>query len=67
MFVGHSAPDRMVTVADVWREPPVDEEIVMHDWNVPPQPVPRKSAERERRPYDWFETVDAWVDENRPE
>ncbi|GAA1461628.1 1-acyl-sn-glycerol-3-phosphate acyltransferase [Nocardiopsis exhalans] len=67
VFVGHTGLDRMVTVADVWRELPMDKEIVMHGWHVPAERVPQGRAERERWLYDWFETIDAWVDENRPE
>jgi hypothetical protein len=41
VFVGHTGLDRMVTVADLWRELPMGKEIVMQGWHVPAERVPR--------------------------
>lgn len=66
VFVGHTGLDRMVTVGDVWRELPMDKQIVMHGWHVPAERIPREYREREQWLYDWFETIDDWIEENRP-
>ncbi len=35
VLVGHTGLDHMLTVADVWRELPMDKEIIMRWWRVP--------------------------------
>ncbi|MBE3001551.1 1-acyl-sn-glycerol-3-phosphate acyltransferase [Nocardiopsis sp. HNM0947] len=66
VFVGHTGLDRMVTVADIWRELPMDKQIVMHGWHVRAEDVPTTDQARRRWLYDWFATIDDWIDENRP-
>jgi 1-acyl-sn-glycerol-3-phosphate acyltransferase len=66
IFVAHTGLDRMVTVADVWRELPMDKRLVMRFWSVPPEEVPTGEEERVAWLYDWWERIDAWIEENRP-
>ncbi|GLY03529.1 MULTISPECIES: 1-acyl-sn-glycerol-3-phosphate acyltransferase [Actinoplanes] len=66
IFVAHTGLDRMVTVADVWRELPMDKKLVMRFWSVPPEEVPAGEQERIDWLYAWWAEIDAWIDENRP-
>jgi 1-acyl-sn-glycerol-3-phosphate acyltransferase len=67
IFVAHTGLDRMVTVRDMWRELPMDKQLVMRFWSVPPEEVPTDEEERVAWLYDWWARIDAWIDENRPQ
>jgi len=66
VFVAHTGLDRMLTVADVWRELPMDKRIVMRFWSVPPEEVPAGREERVEWLYDWWARIDEWIEANRP-
>jgi 1-acyl-sn-glycerol-3-phosphate acyltransferase len=66
IFVAHTGLDRMITVADVWRELPMDKQLVMRFWSVPPEEVPVGEEARIVWLYDWWARIDAWIEENRP-
>jgi 1-acyl-sn-glycerol-3-phosphate acyltransferase len=66
IFVAHTGLDRMITVADVWRELPMDKRLVMRFWSVPPEEVPVGEEARTVWLYDWWARIDAWIEENRP-
>ena len=65
IFVAHTGLDRMLTVADVWRELPMDKRIVMRFWSVPPEDVPTGRQERIDWLFDWWAQIDAWIAANR--
>lgn len=65
IFVAHTGLDRMLTVADVWRELPMDKRIVMRFWSVPPEEVPRDRQERIEWLFDWWARIDKWVEAQR--
>ncbi|MFC7549545.1 1-acyl-sn-glycerol-3-phosphate acyltransferase [Plantactinospora sp. GCM10030261] len=65
IFVAHTGLDRMLTVADVWRELPMDKRIVMRFWSVPPEEIPAGRQERIDWLFDWWTRIDEWVDANR--
>ena len=65
IFVAHTGLDRMLTVADVWRELPMDKRIVMRFWSVPPEQVPLGHQERIDWLFDWWARIDQWVDTHR--
>jgi 1-acyl-sn-glycerol-3-phosphate acyltransferase len=65
IFVAHTGLDRMLTVADVWRELPMDKKIVMRFWSVPPEEIPAGRQERIDWLYDWWKRIDEWVDLHR--
>ncbi|MFC6014733.1 1-acyl-sn-glycerol-3-phosphate acyltransferase [Plantactinospora solaniradicis] len=65
IFVAHTGLDRMLTVADVWRELPMDKRIVMRFWSVPPEEVPAGRQERIDWLFDWWARIDEWVDAHR--
>jgi 1-acyl-sn-glycerol-3-phosphate acyltransferase len=66
IFVAHTGLDRMVTIGDVWRELPMDKQLIMRFWSVPPEEVPDGEEERVAWLYDWWARIDAWIEENRP-
>jgi len=66
IFVAHTGLDRMITVADVWRELPMDKRLIMRFWSVPPEDIPRGDQARTAWLYDWWSRIDAWIEENRP-
>ncbi|QOC90520.1 1-acyl-sn-glycerol-3-phosphate acyltransferase [Micromonospora craniellae] len=65
IFVAHTGLDRMLTVADVWRELPMDKRLVMRFWSVPPEEIPTGRQERIDWLYDWWRRIDGWVAANR--
>jgi 1-acyl-sn-glycerol-3-phosphate acyltransferase len=66
IFVAHTGLDRMLTVGDVWRELPMDKQLIMRFWSVPPEEVPAGDEERVAWLYDWWARIDSWIEENRP-
>ena len=66
IFVAHTGLDDLVTVGDVWRALPMEQVILAKWWRVPAAEVPRDRDEVVRWLYDWWERIDAWIDENRP-
>jgi 1-acyl-sn-glycerol-3-phosphate acyltransferase len=64
IFVAHTGLERMLSVADVWRELPMDKKIVMRWWLVPPDEVPAGRDERIDWLYDWWARIDRWIDKN---
>jgi 1-acyl-sn-glycerol-3-phosphate acyltransferase len=65
IFVGHTGLDRMATVGDVWRELPMDKQLTMRFWSVPPEDVPAGRDARVEWLYDWWSRIDRWIEENR--
>ena len=67
VVVAHTGLERLSTVADVWRELPVDKRIVLKGWTAAPEDIPASREAREAWLYDWWERVDAWIDTHQPE
>jgi 1-acyl-sn-glycerol-3-phosphate acyltransferase len=65
-FVGHTGVDHLRTVADVWRELPMDKVIVMQWWLEPPERIPASSERRIEWLYGWWARIDEWIGANRP-
>ncbi|MFV2100120.1 1-acyl-sn-glycerol-3-phosphate acyltransferase [Micromonospora sp. LOL_024] len=65
IFVAHTGLDRMLTVIDVWRELPMDKQLVMRFWSVPPEEIPADPQQRIDWLYDWWSRIDEWVAANR--
>ncbi|WP_432955417.1 1-acyl-sn-glycerol-3-phosphate acyltransferase [Micromonospora haikouensis] len=61
IFVAHTGLDRMLTVADVWRELPMDKRIIMRFWSVPPEEIPAGRQERIDWLFDWWSRIDEWI------
>ncbi|WP_228375060.1 1-acyl-sn-glycerol-3-phosphate acyltransferase [Demequina iriomotensis] len=67
VVVAHTGLERLSTVADVWRELPVDKRIVLKGWTADPGTVPAGREAREAWLFEWWETVDGWIEEHQPE
>ena len=65
LLVAHTGLDHLLTVADVWRELPMDKAIVMRWWRVPRAEIPAGRDERINWLFGWWERVDGWIDDNR--
>lgn len=69
IFVAHAGLDRLVSVGDVWRNLPVNQTIRAKWWRIPVDDVPR-DLDREAQLlwlYDWWQRIDAWISQNRPD
>ena len=67
VLVAHTGLDHLNAVGDIWRELPMDKQLIMRWWTVPRSEIP---ADREARIdwlFSWWEQIDLWVEENRPE
>ena len=67
VLVAHTGLDHLRTVADVWRELPMDKQLIMRWWQVPRAEIPEGREARIDWLYAWWERIDTWVEENRPE
>lgn len=62
VWVAHAGLDHLFTLADIWRELPLDGSVRMRWWRVPAAEVPRSEADRVDWLYGWWERIDEWVD-----
>jgi 1-acyl-sn-glycerol-3-phosphate acyltransferase len=67
VLVAHTGLDHMLTVRDVWRELPMDKVITMRWWQVPREEIPADREARIEWLFGWWERIDAWIAENRPQ
>ena len=51
----------------MWRALPMDKRIVMRWWQVPREEIPVDRDDRIEWLFAWWERIDAWVEEHRPE
>ncbi|MEL7976850.1 1-acyl-sn-glycerol-3-phosphate acyltransferase [Isoptericola sp. F-RaC21] len=69
LVVAHTGLDRLVTVRDIWRELPMDKEIVLGGELTRVADLPPDVEGRELWLFDQWERVDAWIsahDADRP-
>lgn len=66
VLVAHTGLDHLTTVADVWRELPMDKRLIMRWWRVPRADVPATREERIDWLFDRWEEIDHWVADHRP-
>lgn len=67
VLVAHTGLDHLLTVGDVWRELPMDKRIVMRWWQVPRAEIPDGREDRIDWLFGWWERIDVWIQQNRPE
>ncbi|CUR54647.1 Acyltransferase [metagenome] len=67
VLVAHTGLDHMLTARDLWRELPFDKRIIMRWWTVPREEIPTGREERIEWLFAWWEDIDAWIEEHRPE
>jgi 1-acyl-sn-glycerol-3-phosphate acyltransferase len=65
VWVAHAGLDHLHTVADIWRELPLDGTVRMRWWQVPAAEVPGADADQVEWLYQWWKRIDDWVDEAR--
>ena len=65
VWVAHAGLDQLYTVADIWRELPLDQVVRMRWWRVPAAEVPRTGPEQIDWLYTWWERIDSWIDDVR--
>jgi 1-acyl-sn-glycerol-3-phosphate acyltransferase len=65
VWVAHAGLDHLFTIADIWRELPLDGTVRMRWWRVPHQDVPREREAQLDWLYQWWETIDDWIDRTR--
>ena len=66
VLVAHTGLDHLLTVRDIWRELPMDKQIIMRWWRVPRAEIPDDRDARIEWLFAWWEQIDAWVAEHRP-
>ena len=66
ILVAHTGLDHLLTVADVWRELPMDKQIIMRWWRVPREEIPDGRDDRIDWLFSRWEEIDRWIDEHRP-
>ena len=62
VWVAHAGLDHLFTLADVWRELPLDGIVRMRWWQVPAAEVPHGEEAQVEWLYTWWERIDDWVD-----
>ena len=65
VWVAHAGLDHLYTVADIWRELPLDATVRMRWWQVPAAEVPRSEDAQVEWLYRWWERIDDWVDDTK--
>jgi 1-acyl-sn-glycerol-3-phosphate acyltransferase len=66
IWVAHTGVDKMLTMADVWRELPLETTIMMRWWSVDAAEVPRGREERVEWLFEWWARIDQWIEDHRP-
>ncbi len=66
VLVAHTGLDHMLTVGDVWRELPMDKQLVMRWWRVSRSEIPASREERIDWLYRRWQEIDRWVAEHKP-
>ncbi|WP_203231037.1 lysophospholipid acyltransferase family protein [Nocardioides caldifontis] len=66
VLVAHTGLDHLLTIGDVWRELPMDKQLVMRWWRVPHEEIPAGREERIDWLFSRWEEIDRWIDEHRP-
>jgi 1-acyl-sn-glycerol-3-phosphate acyltransferase len=68
IFVAHAGLDTILSLADIWRSFPINQVIRARWWRVPSGQVPRGAGQEAQVQwlYDWWETIDQWITQNRP-
>jgi len=63
VLVAHTGLDHLLTVADLWRELPMDKRLVMRWWQVSREDIPAGRDARIEWLFGWWEEIDRWVED----
>lgn len=66
VLVAHTGLDHMGTIAEVWRELPMDKRLTMKWWLVPRAEIPTGRDAQIDWLYAWWKRIDDWIDDNKP-
>jgi 1-acyl-sn-glycerol-3-phosphate acyltransferase len=66
VLVAHTGLDHLLTVADLWRELPMDKQLIMRWWRVPREEIPAGRDDRIDWLFSRWEEIDRWIDDHRP-
>ncbi|HEY0904042.1 MAG TPA: 1-acyl-sn-glycerol-3-phosphate acyltransferase [Marmoricola sp.] len=66
LLVAHTGLDHLDSIADVWRELPMDKRLLMGWWRVPRSEIPEGREERIDWLFERWRQIDVWVDQHRP-
>jgi 1-acyl-sn-glycerol-3-phosphate acyltransferase len=66
LMVAHTGLDHLLTVADLWREMPMDKRLVMRWWRLSRDEIPHDREERIDWLFDEWHRIDEWVARHRP-
>ncbi|HWM72102.1 MAG TPA: 1-acyl-sn-glycerol-3-phosphate acyltransferase, partial [Nocardioides sp.] len=61
VLVAHTGLDHLLTVADIWRELPMDKRLVMRWWQVSRADIPSDREGRIDWLFGWWEEIDRWI------
>ena len=67
LLVAHTGLDHVVSLADVWHSLPMDKRLQMAWWRISREDIPVDRDERIEWLFTWWQHVDEWVEEHRPE
>ena len=69
IFVAHAGLDNITSLGDVWTRFPINQVIRARWWRVQHDQVPRTASHEEQLQwlYAWWERIDEWISENRPD
>lgn len=66
VLVAHTGLDHVLTIGDLWRELPMDKQIIMRWWQIPRAEIPDGREARIDWLFGWWERIDVWIAETRP-
>ena len=64
LFVAHTGLEQLSSPRDLWRGLPMRSEVRMTWWSVPAAEVPVDPAARTIWLYDWWDTIDQWIEDH---
>ena len=69
IFVAHAGLDNIISLGDIWARFPIHQVVRARWWRVPHDQVPRTASHEAQLQwlYAWWERIDEWISENRPE
>ena len=62
VFVAHTGLEHLNTARDLWRNLPMDKTLHLRWWFVPAIDVPHGETEQTEWLYQWWETIDDWIE-----